>query len=159
MDKALIGKDAGLRVTAAVALAVVAGYVGVASAHHSFASFDFSKSMILRGTVKAFQWTNPHMYLFLLVPGAGKTNEWTIESGTPNINVRHGWRPSDIKPGDQLTVQFHPTRDGSLEGTLVWVQLADGRKLYGTGGDFVAAGAAAGASPAGVPAGAKQPQP
>jgi hypothetical protein len=110
------------------------------SAHHSTAAYDYSKSLMLSGTVTDFQWTNPHMFIHLHVRDAsGKEVEWDVECGTPNINVRHGWKKSDINRGDKLTMEIHPMRDGSFSGTLMTVTLADGRLLYGPGNDIKAA--------------------
>ena len=38
-----------------------------ALAHHSMAMFDQTKTVTLSGTVKEFQWTNPHCYIQLMV--------------------------------------------------------------------------------------------
>jgi len=111
------------------------------SAHHSTAAYDYSKSLTLSGTIKDFEWTNPHMFIRILALDAqGKQVEWNVECGTPNINVRHGWKKSDINVGDRLTLNIHPMRDGSLSGTLITVTLADGRLLYGPGNDIKAVG-------------------
>ena len=78
------------------------------------------------------------MFIQVLVPNAqGQLLQWNIECGTPNINVRHGWKSSDIKPGDKLTLTIHPMRDGTMAGTLDRVTLPDGRVLYGPGHDIV----------------------
>jgi hypothetical protein len=129
-----------------------------ALAHHSTAAFDYTRSMNIVGTVSEFQWTNPHMFIHVMVPDAqGNSAEWNIECGTPNINVRHGWKRSDIKPGDKISMKIHPMRDGSQSGTLMAATLADGRVLYGPGNDIVgtpgAGGTAPGESPALPPAG------
>jgi hypothetical protein len=76
----------------------------------------------------------------LALDAQGKQVEWNVECGTPNINVRHGWKKSDINVGDRLTLNIHPMRDGSLSGTLITVTLADGRLLYGPGNDIKAVG-------------------
>ena len=34
-----------------------------ASAHHSFAMFDQSKTLTYRGTVKEFEWGNPRVWV------------------------------------------------------------------------------------------------
>ena len=117
------------------------GFVGAAPAlaHHSTAMYDYKNTKMLSGTVKAFQWTNPHMFIKVMVPDAqGKEVEWAVECGTPNINARHGWKRSDIKPGDKLTMEINPLRDGSAGATLKWVQLPDGRKLWGPAEDIAA---------------------
>ena len=121
--------------------AVSLGASGVGYAHHSTAAYDYSRAMTVEGTVKEFQWTNPHMFIHLLVPdGKGQEVEWNIECGTPNINVRHGWKKSDLNPGDHVKAEIHPMHDvGTLSGTLMILTLAGGRTLYGPGNDIVAA--------------------
>lgn len=49
------------------------------AAHHSFAMFDMKRTVTLHGTVKQFQWSNPHCYIQLLVPAQGTSAEWSIE--------------------------------------------------------------------------------
>jgi len=115
--------------------------VGGAMAHHSTAAYNYSQAVTMEGTVSAFFWTNPHMYIQIMVrDAAGKEVKWAIECGTPNINVRHGWKESDIKPGDNIKVKIHPLRRANAAGgTLMLVTLADGRMLYGPGNDILAA--------------------
>jgi hypothetical protein len=111
-----------------------------AAAHHSTASYDYRNTKTLSGTVKEFQWTNPHMFIKVMVPDAqGKPVEWNVECGTPNLNARHGWKKTDVKAGDAVTMEINPMRDGTPAATLRWVQLPDGRKLWGPGIDFVVA--------------------
>jgi len=101
-----------------------------ASAHHSFAMFDSTKETTLQGTVKEFQWTNPHAWVQLLVPGPeGKTTEWSIECASPNALKRQGWRGSSIKSGDRITVVIHPLKSGEPGGSLVVLTLPDGTQL------------------------------
>jgi hypothetical protein len=106
--------------------------------HHSTAGYDVQKSMTVTGTVKKFYWTNPHMFVYLQVPneqGDG-TTEWVLEVGAPGINARMGWKSTDIKTGDKITVEFHPSRDGRLDGFAMIVYLANGEKRYCPGYDF-----------------------
>ncbi len=99
-------------------------------AHHSFAMFDNEKDMTLVGTVKEFQWTNPHAWLQVMVPGAdGKAVEWSIEMTSPNGLKRSGWRPTTIKPGDKVTAVIHPLKSGEMGGSLVEVTLPDGKVM------------------------------
>src|SRR6478609_5299932 len=102
---------------AAAAAAALGGAAAPALAHHSFAMFDSSKELTLVGTVKEFQWTNPHSWLQLNVPGAdGKLVEWSIEGGSPNGLARQGWKSTSLKPGDKVTLKTHPMKDGSNGG-------------------------------------------
>jgi Family of unknown function (DUF6152) len=101
-----------------------------AFAHHSFAMFDAAKETTLQGTVKEFQWTNPHAWVQLLVPGPdGKTTEWSIECASPNALKRQGWRGTTIKTGDRVTVVIHPLKSGETGGSLVILTLPDGTQL------------------------------
>jgi hypothetical protein len=115
-------------------LALIAGSVALASgpalAHHSFAMFDRDKEVTIVGTVKEFQWTNPHSWIQVNVPNkAGKMVEWSIEGGSPNIMVRQGWKRDIMKPGDKVTVVLNPMKDGSPGGSLVRVTMPSGLTL------------------------------
>ena len=86
-------------------------------AHHSFAMFDQSKSVELRGTVKSFRWSNPHVFIQLVVTKEGSDDEeWSIEMTSPEHLARVGWKPGTLKPGDKVTLVIHPMRDGVKGG-------------------------------------------
>src|ERR1044071_5951749 len=112
------------------ALATLLGSVAVA--HHSGAMFDHSKTITLQGTVKEFQYTNPHSWLQVLVTGAdGKTVEWGFESEGPSTLMRVGIRAGSFKPGDKVTILANPKRDGRPAGALLSVTTSEG-KVYST---------------------------
>jgi len=93
-----------------------------AQAHHSFAMFDNQKDVTIEGTVKNFQWTNPHTWIQLMVKDANGTEaEWSIEGQSPNGLVRQGWQKLSLKPGDRAVVVIHPLKDGSNGGSVVRV--------------------------------------
>jgi hypothetical protein len=94
------------------------------AAHHSGAMFDDAKSMTLTGTVKAFQWTNPHCWIQVAVPGETGTVEWSVEMGAPIELFRGGWKPGTLKAGDRITVTIHPMRNGVPGGLYVSATLA-----------------------------------
>jgi hypothetical protein len=105
-------------------------FSGAAFAHHSFAMFDHDKNVTLVGTVKEFQWTNPHCWIQLLVEDpSGSQVEWGVELDSPRSLVRTGWRPEVVKPGDRITLVIHPKTDGSNAGGYVSGIAADGSAL------------------------------
>lgn len=112
----------------ATALAVAAVAVP-ASAHHSFAMFDQKKIMTLEGTVTEFQWTNPHAFIEMDVPGAGRTVHWSIELNSPNNLKRQGWKRDSLHRGDKVTLRMNPLRDGKHGGLFLDVRLANGKML------------------------------
>jgi len=105
-------------------------FAPLAVAHHSGAMFDDSKSVTLTGTVKQFQWTNPHCWIQMMVPDkGGGTVEWSVELGAPFELFRTGMRPGTLKPGDKITVVVHPLRDGSRAGLFVSATGPNGKPL------------------------------
>ena len=98
-----------------------------ALAHHSNSAFDGDKVMVLKGTVTEWKWTNPHVWIFLSVDdGNGGKVQWEIEGRTPGQLIRAGWSRTILKPGDTITVDFSPAKDGSHTGLLTRVTRADG---------------------------------
>jgi hypothetical protein len=98
-----------------------------AFAHHSNSAFDGDKVMVLTGTVTEWKWTNPHVWIILSVDdGKGGKAQWAIEGRTPGQLVRAGWSKTTLKPGETITVDFSPAKDGSPTGLLTRVRRADG---------------------------------
>jgi hypothetical protein len=114
---------------------LVAGFAalcaGEAAAHHSFAMFDPERLITQTGTVKELEWTNPHVWLHVIVPdqAAGKSLEYSFEMQAVPQAMSGGWRADIVKPGDRVAVEYHPLRDGSRGGELVAATLPDGRRL------------------------------
>lgn len=100
-----------------------------AAAHHSFAMFDMKKDVVVIGTVTEFRWTNPHAWAHVDVEAKGAKTNWAFEMTSPNNLVLAGWRRSSLKVGDKVTVTYHPLVNGKAGGSLVKVQLADGKIL------------------------------
>ena len=89
--------------------------IGVpAAAHHSFAVFfDDTKSIEIRGTVTEFRFTNPHGIITITGGRAGGPQEtWRAETNAPTLLRRRGWTPTSLKPGDVITIEGWPSRDG-----------------------------------------------
>ena len=106
-----------------------------ATAHHSTAEFDYTKQVTIQGTVKEVQWTNPHSFIQLLVEGKDKsTVEWSVEIGSPTLNIAMGWKKTSVKRGDVVTMNLSPARNGRPYGTLRVLTFADGRELSGVAG-------------------------
>jgi len=88
--------------------------------HHSGASYDFSQSVSVDGTVKVFEARNPHIRLILEVSDeAGNTKDIEYEGHSRNNVFRRGWRPDDVDVGDQITIGIAPLSSGSDEGGYV----------------------------------------
>ena len=100
-----------------------------AAAHHSGAMFDQEKFVTLRGTVMEFQWTNPHCWIQLSVPGAAGAEEWSVEMGAPLQLYQAGWKRGTLHAGDEIEVVIRPMRDGTKGGLFFSAKSVDGKPL------------------------------
>lgn len=128
--------DPDRRVAAFFAATIVLGLAGagLAVAHHSFAMFDSEHQVKITGQVSRFDWTNPHIYIFVTGGEAGKeAKAWTIEGASPGILNRIGWKFNMVKAGDKVTMVIAPLRSGEAGGLLKEIKLADGR-IFNNGG-------------------------
>jgi Family of unknown function (DUF6152) len=114
---------------AALALAVLFAATP-AMAHHSFEMFDSTRTITLTGTIKDFQWTNPHTWTWVDVPNdKGGVDTWGIEGMSPNFLGRRGWTKHTLNPGDKVTISIFPLKDGMKGGTFLRCTLADGKEM------------------------------
>jgi hypothetical protein len=105
-------------------------WAGLGTAHHSDAMFDRDTTLELSGTVKEFQFTNPHTWLQVMVPNEqGEEVEWSLEWGSPNQLGRQGIRPSTFPAGSKVVVRTNPMRDGTPGGAFIGAMLADGKTV------------------------------
>ena len=99
-------------------------------AHHSFAMYDHTRTITIKGEVTKFQWTNPHAYLEVDVKQKdGTLKHYSIEMTSINMMQRLGWRSNMIKAGDLVKVTVSPLLNGEAGGLMLDVTLPDGRKL------------------------------
>ena len=119
-----------LKVVSLTALAVAA-FAAPAVAHHSFAMFDAEQTITLEGTVKEFEWVNPHAWLRVLVKdkNTGQPALWVLELSSPSRLVTMGMRADSVRAGDEVSVTFHPLRNGSRGGQFIQAVLPGGKKV------------------------------
>jgi hypothetical protein len=96
-------------------------------AHHSYAAYDVNQTVTLKGTVEAFQWSNPHSTFTLVLEPDGRSQpvKWNIITSSPAILKRFGWTQDSLKAGDRVSVVCNPGNDGSHVGRLHTVVLLD----------------------------------
>ncbi|WP_305096230.1 DUF6152 family protein [Croceibacterium aestuarii] len=114
------------------------------SAHHSTAMFDQTRKVMLSGTIREFQWTNPHCWIQIEAAAADgqPAREWSIELGSPNTISRGGWKRTTLVPGQKVNMIVNPMRDGSPGAALVSVTTSEGKVLGPQGRPVPAADAA-----------------
>jgi hypothetical protein len=117
--RGFLAAGAGVMLTARVALA-----------HHSTSMYDMANPVTVRGTVKRFEWTNPHAFIFLEVKDdKGATVEWEIEMMSLNHLRSYGWVRTTVKPGDVVAATGAPAKSGAPSMIAGVVELPDGRKI------------------------------
>ena len=102
----------------------------IAHAHHSTAMYDMANPVTVKGTVKRFEWTNPHAFIFLEVKDdKGAATEWEIELMSLNHLRSYGWVRSTVKAGDMIAATGGAARSGAPSMIAGVVELPDGRKI------------------------------
>ena len=100
---------------------------GAALAHHSAAMFDENKEVTIQGTVKEFQYTNPHSWVVVAVPDrTGSATVWSFETSNAGALLRAGIKKSSLAAGDKVTVKGHPLRDGRPGAEVVMITKDNG---------------------------------
>ncbi len=112
-----------------LALLSLVGFATATQAHHSSAMFDQQQLVTLNGTVKQFQWSNPHCWIQVVVNDKSGPVEWSVEMGSPSQLFRGGWRPTILHAGEAIVVVVHPMRDGSMGGQFVSATHGDGTPI------------------------------
>ena len=99
-------------------------------AHHGNAAYE-NKKLMLKGTVTAWIWTNPHVFLKMDVKDdQGNITHWTGELVAPSNIINFGFRPDTFKPGDEVTmVTTNVAKNGAPVARLSSIILADGKAM------------------------------
>jgi hypothetical protein len=118
------------KLISAVCVALVLMAPVAALAHHAAAMFETEKTVTGSGTVKEFEYVNPHAWLYVAVTDDnGEETLWGFEAEGPSALMRAGIKNNALRPGDLVTVTARPRRDGRPAGAWVSVTRADGTVL------------------------------
>jgi hypothetical protein len=114
-----------------LAASLVVGFGGIAAAHHSNAAYDTDHPQTMEGTVKAVNWTNPHISFVIEkdAKGGEAASTWVFEVSSPGVLTRSGWTKRSLQPGDHAVFRYAPLRDGNPGGFLLNVTLQNGQEL------------------------------
>jgi hypothetical protein len=112
----------------AIALGLILVFPGsTLFAHHSTAMYNMANPTTVTGTVKRFEWTNPHAYIYLEVKDeSGNTTEWAIEMMSLNHLKSYGWSRNTVQPGDVITCTGGAAKSGVPAMLSSLVKLANG---------------------------------
>jgi hypothetical protein len=117
-----------LTCAAVVAVACLMG--PLAEAHHSNSAFYVTKVITIKGVVKEFKWSNPHVWVIVAVDdGKGTKVDWKAEGRPPGILARAGWTPKSLQIGETVTIDLSPAKDDSASGLIARVTKEDGTIL------------------------------
>jgi hypothetical protein len=100
-------------------------------AHHGRGNaFNMDERFTLTGTVSEVLWRNPHVRIFVDVPGEdGEVVNWSFENtGTANL-AQAGYNRGTLKVGQPITAVFNGARNGTPVGIIVMFIDEEGREL------------------------------
>src|ERR1019366_7411538 len=99
-------------------------------AHHGYAAYDMTTTLSVKGTIVSLLMENPHSTIAFDVKDAnGNVEHWFSESGNPRNMRADGFTPETVKPGDQVTIYYHPSKNGGHVVVLTKVEFPDGRVI------------------------------
>jgi DNA/RNA endonuclease YhcR with UshA esterase domain len=99
-------------------------------AHHSTSMYDMGNPVTVTGTVKKFEWTNPHAFVYLEVKDdKGNITEWEVEMMSLNHLRGYGWTRNTVKPGDVISCTGGAAKSGAPSMISSYMKLGDGRMM------------------------------
>ena len=120
------------RMFGTLAMAVSALLVSASAlAHHGRGLiYDANKETTVKGAITEYVWSNPHVQISIQgVDAKGARGQWLLEASSTGVLSQRGWTRKSLKPGDMVTITFHPGLKGSPTGDLLKVVFADGKEL------------------------------
>jgi hypothetical protein len=102
-------------------------------AHQGNAAYDYAATKTVKGTVTEWVWSNPHCLLKLdSKDEKGNITHWVFETSSPVDMLHAGWTATVVKPGDEVSVDIMPTKNGAPVGRIRKIALPDGTVLAAT---------------------------
>ena len=95
-----------MKAPATAAVLALLAHASLVEGHHSIAGvYDGSRQLRLEGTVRQFDFVNPHPFITLEVRAADGTPElWKLEMDNRRELVALGFRDDTLAPGDRLVI-------------------------------------------------------
>jgi hypothetical protein len=98
-------------------------------AHHGNAAYDYKKTVTIKGTVTEWIFANPHSLVKVdVTDDKGNVQHWVLEGNSASISDA-GWHRSTLKPGDHLTFDLMPSKNGARIGRIRRILTPDGNLL------------------------------
>lgn len=100
-------------------------------AHHGYAAYDMQATRTMKGTITNFLMANPHSQIGVDVKDEnGNVEHWVVEdAGTVRAMKMSGFEFDSLKPGDEVTITYHPAKGPGHAALLIRLEFADGRVL------------------------------
>ena len=95
--------------------------------HHSLAAeFDLDRPVTLQGTVAGVEWMNPHAWIHVQT----EQGIWSVEVGSPSELIRRGWKRSDLKIGEPVTIEAILAKKLPRTANARSIVLSNGKKVF-----------------------------
>jgi len=100
-------------------------------AHHSEAAeYDSTKPVKISGALTKVEWSNPHVWFYVDVPGEdGKVTSWGFSTAPPGSLMRRGITKASLKIGSVVNVEGVRAKDGSNNAAMRRLTFPDGSQV------------------------------
>ena len=73
----------------------------------------------VKGTVTEYVWSNPHVLVKVdAKDDSGNIARWVLEAWNPVTQASRGWSKSTFKPGDEVSLDISPAKNGQPVGEI-----------------------------------------
>lgn len=126
-----------MRNTTKVSFFAVLGLLAVSVplfAHHGNVGYD-NRTVVVKGVVTSWLWTNPHTFLkFDVTDDKGAVSHWIAEWNAPGSLINYGVTAKSFKVGDEVTVTLQGiSKTTPTLGRISKVLLPNGQELAEVG--------------------------
>jgi len=102
----------------------------MAAAHHGFGNFQLDRPVEFTGTIKRFDFINPHAYLYFDAIGSdGEALSYKCEMRGATVLRQSGWSREFFVVGEKITVKAAPDRTSPTFCYVISLVLSNGTRL------------------------------
>ncbi|HYR43138.1 MAG TPA: DUF6152 family protein [Terriglobia bacterium] len=115
-------------------IVVLAFSISISAHHGTNISYDHSRTLVLKGIVTEFRYSNPHCQIYFDVKDEkGDIQHWAGELTSPYNLAQAGWSrrrsEKELQPGTELTISVWPSKASTTAGVVTKITNSKGEQI------------------------------